>query len=932
MATNSFSVNSLLNNTPPDGDIRLSPASTITDSSTGTGNNSSSVGSPLASTIQNGAPQPPLATPPAHTRARHPASFNPSVSAARVFHRHLVAQNSMQTTPSQLPPPSHTATIHHQHHHQRDYAHQHVYRHQRRVPHDTQHSPHHPPASATELHTNGGDQWQRTPFNAANHGLALRHQNPTADHRYWPYPPPQQQQQQQQQMFLPYLALGGAGGAPYYAHSGTLPLPPPPPPVPPPHSGSAGMHVPWRRERRSKACLRCHIKKIKCEGTGPICDGCRHAGCECKWVEMKKRGPKPKKSRDKVCEPASKAANVQQSLTPMPSNGALAEAAVLVSTTAPAISSEQGHQQQQQQQQQQQKPSGAMHTEAPPVGQAAPPDPPEPLSPESATMDQVMRRFHSDYVPADTRESVVYYFDYIYARTPIFHPATFVRRVAFGQVDPLLIDAIKACTARIITKRTGRAIDVGALNTSIRKRLLSGQDQPTVDYVRAILLAAIVSGSESKLSTYGSLAGLASSIVMRLEWHMLDLGRGLDEIPWVEWVDIEEKRRTFWAVYQVDSYYSLLSDRPMNIDRMHVCISTPGSDYTWDDISMPQIMHWPTRHQPGIRRDVVIRMGALSYTFMDMCSLSTIISRINDFIWDMRVRVLATPLDSGWSTGIPFMEDILVPELGASQEPVASMFEYPEFCEFHKMLHEWRAGLIPSEDIKRNQCSPVSEVSQVGSLENRRFMMRIRYFSLRCYVVPLILLLHFTNRPSFFNHSHQLPKRIGKLVGLVSATDSQEDRVLRSMMSMSFSEIQNDGYLAYDIVDESWEICLSETYLLVEHLERNSDIPVERYDSSFSFCIFTPITVLIRHIRICREKIHRYPAAAPNASTVGSQSLPSATLHSELAKAVSALRRLWSLLKELGFLWGAGEMENLLRTMQVEEISNATDLLQDLNL
>ncbi|KAJ2897311.1 hypothetical protein GGI21_004954, partial [Coemansia aciculifera] len=55
-----------------------------------------------------------------------------------------------------------------------------------------------------------------------------------------------------------------------------------------------GVTTPWRRERRSKACQRCHTKKIKCEGEGPVCDGCRQAGCECRWVEMKKRGPKPK--------------------------------------------------------------------------------------------------------------------------------------------------------------------------------------------------------------------------------------------------------------------------------------------------------------------------------------------------------------------------------------------------------------------------------------------------------------------------------------------------------------------------------------------------------------------------------------------------------------------------------------------------------------
>ncbi|KAJ2608191.1 hypothetical protein H4S08_004543 [Coemansia sp. RSA 1365] len=767
------------------------------------------------------------------------------------------------------------------------------------------------------MHANSNDQWQRTPYNVENHGLVLRHQVSTAEYRFWPYPmPPPPQQKHQLHAFPPYV--GPEGGTPYYVQLGTATLPPPPLPVPAPHSGSAGMHVPWRRERRSKACLRCHTKKIKCEGVGPICDGCRHAGCECKWVEMKKRGPKPKKSQDKVYASANESTSVQ-SLTPKPSSGALAETAVSGSATLPTISAEQRDRQQQQ-------PSGVMQSEAPPVGPKAEPDFKEPLSPESATMDQVMQRFHSKHVPTDTRQAVVYYFDYFYARIPIFHPATFIRRVAFEQVDPLLIDAIKSCTGRIVTQCTGREIDVGALNTSICKRLLGWQDQPTVDYVRAVLLTAIASGGESKLSTYGSLAGLASSIVMRLQWHMLDLGRGSDDIPWEEWVAIEEKRRTFWAVYQADSYYSLLSDRPMNIDRMHVCILAPGSDYTWDDISMPQIMNWPTRHQPDIRRDVIIRMGALSYTFMELCSLTTIVSQINDFLWDMRVRVLPTGSDSGWSTGIPFMKEISAPKLSETQGPVVSMFQYPEFPKFNKMLHEWSAGLIPADEIKSDDCLPMNDVTQVGSVENRRFMMRVRYFNLRCYATPFILLLHFTNRPSFFDPGHHLPKRIGKLVGLVSATESQEDLVLRNMMSMSFSEIQNDGYLAYDIVDESWNICLAETYALLGHLERNSDIPLDRYDSFVAFCIFTPITVLVRHIRICREKMHRYSPAADN------QPSASAELRIDLAKAVSALRRLWNLLKAFGFLWGAGDMEKLLRTMQVDEIANAADQLHDMNL
>ncbi|KAJ2567065.1 hypothetical protein GGH95_004432, partial [Coemansia sp. RSA 1836] len=84
------------------------------------------------------------------------------------------------------------------------------------------------------------------------------------DIRFWPYPP-------QMAMMVAAGAAAAAAGA-----------------------SSSTNGTPWRRERRSKACQRCHTKKIKCEGEGAVCDGCRQAGSECRWVEMKKRGPKPK--------------------------------------------------------------------------------------------------------------------------------------------------------------------------------------------------------------------------------------------------------------------------------------------------------------------------------------------------------------------------------------------------------------------------------------------------------------------------------------------------------------------------------------------------------------------------------------------------------------------------------------------------------------
>ncbi|KAJ2671915.1 hypothetical protein GGI25_005304 [Coemansia spiralis] len=553
-----------------------------------------------------------------------------------------------------------------------------------------------------------------------------------------------------------------------------------------------------------------------------------------------------------------------------------------------------------------------------------------------STMDSVLHIFFSSRVSEEVRLAVIYYFDYLYARIPIFHPATFVRRVVLGQVDSLLIDALRASTARIITQKTGMQLDADKITTSVRERLLKGLDNPTVDYVQAVVLTAAVLGGQSKFFAYNSITCLASSLVTRLGWHTIDLERPSENLSWEEWVELETKRRTFWAVYQLDCYQSLMADRPMTIDASRIYVMTPGSDYTWDDITVPQILHWPTRHQKDIQKSVLIRTAALSYTFIELCNMLVIVTRMNDFLWNVKVNVLRQTRGSAHTTDLKYFEAPPVPDLGAASGSIKSLFEYPGFQKLHQNLLSWRDELVPAEDMKEQVCSPMSDFSQFGCTENRRYAMRIRYFSLRCYSTPMLQLLHFANRPSFFDPQYQKPKNVGGLVASVAVAESDEDKVLRSMLSIAFSEMLNDGFLAYDIVDESWKFCVNETYELLKHLDKNSDIPIERCDASISFCLFTSITVLIRNVRMCRQKIEQLElkrTSATNDPDVAATLQQQETqLRDDLSKSANTLRRMWNMVKDLGFIWELEGMEMLLRTMQVEEIANAVDLFSGLSL
>jgi hypothetical protein len=47
------------------------------------------------------------------------------------------------------------------------------------------------------------------------------------------------------------------------------------------------------------------------------------------------------------------------------------------------------------------------------------------------------------------------------------------------------------------------------------------------------------------------------------------------------WVDLEEKRRSWWAIFQMDNFASTIASRPHNIDEYNMDVLLPVSDDAW---------------------------------------------------------------------------------------------------------------------------------------------------------------------------------------------------------------------------------------------------------------------------------------------------------------------------------------------------------------
>ncbi|KAJ2079105.1 hypothetical protein H4R24_004010 [Coemansia sp. RSA 988] len=722
----------------------------------------------------------------------------------------------------------------------------------------------------------------------------------------------------------------------------------------------------WQPQRRTRACHNCHTKKVRCESGGARCLNCVRGGVECKWIPMKKRGPKPKsKPVDANSSPTSsfssavnlpligeqhgKAYGGTAISSAMPFSKHMSgqklglglgfelaeDGAILRShnsrhssattVTASPLVADQG------------QPAAAPSwiTTTADEFHASPTLNDEFTQlvkkcdasyPEKSSSEDMLRRFYSDEVSEDTRNAIIYYFEYFYSICPIFHPSSFLRRIVAGDVDPILISSMRASAARYINKYTGSSIDLDKLIEDINSQLLAYLDEPNMDYVRAVVLMASLNGGECRFMMYNTLTCLASNLVMRLGWHMLDAKPIRPDVSWDEWCNVEIKRRTLYVVYQIDGYLAMLSDRFMALLPSRLLVLPPGSSADWDNITVPRLHNsLPTYFDGEMSPSDIIKSGSLVHSFIGLCSLTTIISRVNNFLWKIKLSLSAYPHGDDFKPNIKFFKGY-APARPPNSLPIRSLFDIAEFRSIHQDLMAWQRGLVNFRDIKDDDTVAADlSFSNFGSYSHRLHLLRIRYFCLYMYLVPVIHCLHFANRPSYFET--QGPNQVFAEppdAALLKLTDAPENRLIYEIMSDIFSDRLNRGLLAYDIVEDSWNACLEIIYDFIRHLDSNKDIPLERYDQVMPFCLLSSMTVLIRNVHICKHIIRNETSDESNAK------LEKARV--ELPRSAVALKRLWTLLGDLNHIWRVDGVEHLLRMMQVEEVVNAADLFSGLSL
>ncbi|KAJ1939404.1 hypothetical protein FBU59_004133 [Linderina macrospora] len=386
---------------------------------------------------------------------------------------------------------------------------------------------------------------------------------------------------------------------------------------------------------------------------------------------------------------------------------------------------------------------------------------------------------------------------------------------------------------------------------------------------------------------------------MRLGWHEIDLYKTRQSKTWEQWVETETKRRLFWSMFLWDCYLSIMLGRQAQIPESITYVRSPCADEEWDDVSF-LLANSVTDVQLAVRhsRPQTVITGAISRSFELLCKIGTTNSRVGQFL----INAKAGRCEQ---------------QISAPANPRV-ISDYPEFSVCSKLVQDLHEG-VPHPELLREITAHSSGARFFGNADHGLLATRVRYLSLKVYTCSTMVVLHISNRPSFFVE-YERPADLEQVFdGVGSAGGSSPsnagDKKLRQVISSALGSFWSQGLIADDIEAESWDTAVEYAHSLAGYLKRNDDLPYSRLEFAVALCIFNVACVLVRQHRRCRIAL----AAADDSKWTMVE------WDNEMHRTVSSLRILWQSLNRLGEFWNVEGFTSLLRLMKIDECTDIID-------
>ncbi|KAH7161944.1 fungal-specific transcription factor domain-containing protein [Dactylonectria estremocensis] len=196
-------------------------------------------------------------------------------------------------------------------------------------------------------------------------------------------------------------------------------------------------------------------------------------------------------------------------------------------------------------------------------------------------------------------ELIHLYFDKIQPCIPLLHRPNFFARyigndrssllnpAAFSNQDALLIYGILALAARHSSNERFHGVSApdrgnqfAKKATELYSRLRATEEHSSLMYLQGCVLLAVYLCASGPCHRGWILTGVCVRMAYDLDLCNMDEG----DDTWqgaAEWMAIEERRRLFWIVWELDTFVSTLSRRPSAINRQRMAVHLPVSDGDW---------------------------------------------------------------------------------------------------------------------------------------------------------------------------------------------------------------------------------------------------------------------------------------------------------------------------------------------------------------
>ncbi|KAF2178992.1 hypothetical protein K469DRAFT_754084 [Zopfia rhizophila CBS 207.26] len=392
------------------------------------------------------------------------------------------------------------------------------------------------------------------------------------------------------------------------------------------------------RKRLPLACIACRRKKIRCSGEKPACKHCLRSRIPCVYkVTTRKAAPRT----DYMAMLDKRLKRMEDRVVKLiPKDSLHSISGVGRSVVKPALPG---------------APPKTPNTKKRPAEEAFGGELDEWSKSKSANPDSASRARDTDEsrlltegaesLPSkEIQEHLAeVYFDYVYGQSyPLLHKPSFMRKLASGNVPPVLILAICAISARFSTHpqlRTEPAFLRGdQWGERAREIALKRYDAPNITILIVYLLLGLHEFGTCQGGRSWMFGGMAQRMAYALQLHKeleYDPASSEAERKPLSLTDREIRRRTMWSCFLMDRFNSSGTDRPLFVNEQYIEVQLPVNEHLYiHEIRAPTEnlegnVPNPVPAESGQLTNPRENMGVAAYTIRLVCIWGKLVKYMN---------------------------------------------------------------------------------------------------------------------------------------------------------------------------------------------------------------------------------------------------------------------------------------------------------------